>query len=130
MVDAAYGLRALGVAPQCILASPYLRSVETAEIIAQVLRVPEVEVTSSLEPDQDPMVLLAELGTAPTTDTLVCGHAPQVDRTIARVANAPRVFSALKKGGTACLEFPDGPSAPGVIHWLLTQKQLRKLADG
>lgn len=130
MVDAAYGMRALGVAPACILASPLLRSVETAEIIAQVLRVPEVEVTMSLEPDQDPMVLLAELGTAPTTDTLVVGHAPHVDRLIARVANAPRIFSALKKGGTACLEFPDGPSAPGVVHWLLTPKQLRRLADG
>ena len=69
---------------------------------------------------------LAELGRSPVS-TLVCGHAPHLDRLIARVLNTPAEVTELKKGGTACLELPGGPASPGILHWLLPPRALRRL---
>ena len=129
MEEATAGLARLEVAPDRIITSPYVRARETAELVSLGLGFPlvEVEEDESLEPDQDPLVLLAELGRSPPRSTLVCGHAPHLDRLIARVLNAPEESTELKKGGTACLELPAGPASPGVLHWLLTPRVLRRL---
>ncbi len=128
MEEAAIGLRKLEVLPQRILTSPYLRARETAEIIAETLPFPVVvEETESLEPDQDPMVLLGELGRSRDAPTLVCGHAPHLDGLIARVVDAPREFTRLKKGGAVGLELPGGPLSPGILHWSLPPRSLRQL---
>ena len=127
MEAAAIGIKHLGARPERIVTSPYVRAHQTAEICAQFLGVPEVELTESLEPDQDPMVLLQELEDQPDVDTMVVGHAPHVDLLVARLVRAPRPFTAMKKGSAACFELYGGPTSPGHLHWLHTPKQLRAL---
>lgn len=125
MEAAAIGLKKLGVRPERIVSSPYTRAHQTAEICAQYLGVPEIELTETLEPDQDPMVLLQALEDQPETDTMVVGHAPHVDLLVARLVGASRPFTMMKKGSAACFELPGGPTSPGELLWLQTPKQLR-----
>ena len=129
MEEATAGLARLEVRPEHVWTSPYRRARETAEIVAEGLGfpLPEVEEHESLEFDQDPLVLLAEIGRITPASILVCGHAPHLDRLIARVLNAPGEATELKKGATACLELPSGPAAPGILHWLLPPRALRRL---
>ena len=129
MERAAMGLRRLGMTPERIVASPYVRAFQTAEVLAQAFLIPEVEITPALEPEQDPMVILSELGKSPSIDTVVCGHAPHVDRLIARVCGAPGPFTSMKKGATAAIECPDGIESPGILRWMMTPRQLRARAD-
>lgn len=129
MERAAAGLRRLDVVPERIVASPYVRAFQTAEVLAQAMLIPEVEITPALEPDQDPMVILAELGKTAPVNTIICGHAPHVDRLVARVCGAPSPFTHLKKGSVAAIEMPDGVEGPGTLRWLMTPRQLRARAD-
>jgi phosphohistidine phosphatase len=121
----ARGFAGLGIAPERIVSSPLVRAFQTAEVIAQVLRHPEVEITPTLVGDEDPRALIAELSRSPNEDTLLCGHAPQVDALIAHICRAPEPFTRLKKGGVAALECPAGIEGPGSLLWLQTPKQLR-----
>jgi phosphohistidine phosphatase len=127
---ASEGLRRLGVAPERIMTSPYVRARETAEIVARALGFPldSIEENSALEPGEDPRGILAELRARPGSPTLLCGHAPHVDRLIARIVGAPLPITELKKGGVACLELPGGPASPGILRWLLSSRALRRLA--
>lgn len=128
---AAQGLLRLGIAPERIISSPYVRARETAEIVADALGFPReaIEESSALEPGEDPRGILVELRADPSSPTLVCGHAPHVDRLVARVVGAAHPITELKKGGVACLELPGGPSAHGTLCWLLTSRALRRLAS-
>jgi phosphohistidine phosphatase len=128
--ESSEGLRLLGLAPERIITSPYLRARETAEIVAAVIGFPRdaIEESESLEPGEDPVGILGELRARPTTPTLLCGHAPHLDRLIARVIGAPVPCTELKRGGVACLELPGGPSSSGTLRWLMTPRSLRRLA--
>jgi phosphohistidine phosphatase len=130
MEQVADGLRRQGMAPGRLISSPYLRARQTAEIIAQALGLPHVaiELHEGIEPGEDPSAILGALSRGEPVDTLLCGHAPHLDRLIARVAGAPQPFTELKKGGAACLELPGGSPAPGTLLWLLPPSVPRRLA--
>jgi len=127
---AAEGLCRLGVLPERIITSPYVRARETAEIVAAALGFPlaDIEESSTLEPGEDPRGILAALRADPARGTLLCGHSPHVDRLIARIVGAPLPITALKKGGVACLELPGGPASTGILRWLLSSRALGRLA--
>jgi phosphohistidine phosphatase len=127
---AAEGLKALGLKPDLLLTSPFLRALQTAEIVAGVLDIPPaaLERSDALLPEANPAELFRLLCRGKARSILCFGHAPHVDEAIAFALGLNRPFTALKKAGAACISL-DGPFPPrgGVLEWLHTAKSLRLL---
>lgn len=131
MQRAARGLQKAGLAPDRWITSPYVRAVETADIVAAVLGADrtEIEVTDALEPGADPDDILGILTERPDADTVLFGHAPHCDALIDTATGAGSWFTALKKGGAACLELDPHKPASGTVLWLATPRILRHLGE-
>lgn len=131
MIEAAAGLR--DVAPQLdyLISSPFTRATETADIVAKALGLPRPAPIDLLTPERHPREFLDWLKTQPLTNGVgVVGHEPHLGQLISwcLTGNVDAHFD-LKKGGVARIDFPDKPEeGQGVLRWLLTPGQLRKLA--
>jgi phosphohistidine phosphatase len=131
---AAKGLRAQGPRPALILASPCLRTRETAAILAKAMGLKRGALRNwdALHHARAPEKAIAGLGRQglPASAALV-GHEPWLGEflslLIAGQSDAGLVFA---KGGAARVEIPDGGSRArgrGRLLWLLTQDQLAAL---
>ena len=133
MWRAAEGMLALGFSYDLIVSSPYLRAKQTAEIVAQVLKLPgDPHLSAVLAPDGNPRQLIEELRVddrAPQ-DSLLVGHEPYLSRLISVLLTGhPNLTLVMKKGGLCTLDL----EAPRFgrcarLTWLLTSRQLRRLA--
>jgi phosphohistidine phosphatase len=130
---AAEGMLALGLAPDLMLSSPYRRTQQTADIVAQVLKVSDgPHLSATLAPNGDPRRLIEELQSADRTpqDVMLVGHEPYLSRLISTLlAGNPNLPVVMKKGGLCALESDAlrfGRCAQ--LIWLLTPRQLRRLA--
>jgi phosphohistidine phosphatase len=128
--EAMAGLRALGVEPDVLLASPLRRALETARIAAEALRfdAKAIRTTEALLPDGDAAALLREVAAIDAQTVLCCGHAPNLDVAIARAVGARAPFTALKKAGAACVALDSPRAHHGELVWLYPPAALRKLA--
>jgi phosphohistidine phosphatase len=124
----ALGLRTLGVKPDVLITSPYVRAAQTAEIFAEALGYsPEkIRVSEALKPAENPADIVRELSRLKAKEVMCCGHAPHVDLLIAHLAGARVPFTEMKKAGVACFEHA---AAHGrwELRWILTPKMLREL---
>jgi len=127
--EAMAGLRALGIEPDVVLASPLRRALETARIAAEALRLDPkaIRTTAALLPDCDPGALLGELSEHAVGTVACCGHAPNLDMVIARAVGARAPFTALKKAGVACVALDSPRARHGHLLWLYPPAALRKL---
>ena len=125
---AALGMRALGVDPGIMIASPYLRAAQTAEIFADVLGFPpeKIRTSEALKPAANPADAVREISSLKIKEIMCFGHAPQLDLMIALLAGAPRPFTELKKAGIACFERAAVHGRWGLL-WLLPANILREL---
>jgi phosphohistidine phosphatase len=129
--DAAKGLRELRVRPSAVLTSPYVRAVQTGEIVCEVLHVDpkELRATDCLKPEAKPARLAEELNKL-TDDEVICfGHAPQLDDFIMHAVKSADRFTSLKKAGVACLDIVEFSPLRANLEWLLTSWALRHLQD-
>ena len=123
-VQAVAGMQRLGIRLRQVHHSPWLRAVETAALLAPVLKgdfLPTQALTRSPE-----AVLLDEIDQAPAA---LVGHEPWMSDLLAwLVTGSPAAGAtfAFKKGGVAWL---DGPLRPGamVLRAYLPPKTLRIL---
>jgi phosphohistidine phosphatase len=134
---AARGLARLGVAPDVILTSAYLRAAETAQLAAAELHAPVVAV-QALEPwqlEQGYRLLLQQY--ADDTSVMLVGHEPDLSALIGLlIAGTPPAQVELKKGACARLSLdasslkskvaPDAPAA--TLLWLMTARALSDIA--
>jgi phosphohistidine phosphatase len=127
---AAMGLRALGLATEMILSSPYVRAMQTAELAAEALEFPRARITQTdaLLPPAHPAQLMKVLANTKASAVLCVGHAPNLDEVIAYALGAQASFTALKKAGAAGLEMESLSPGKGTLLWLHTPKSLRLLA--
>lgn len=127
----AQGLKALGLAPSHLVSSPYVRAVQTAEIIAEALGFDRARIRRSdaLKPEGQPGQFFEELKRMRGTEVICFGHAPQLDDLIALALGSNRPVTALKKAGVACLELKTVAPGQARIEWLFPPKALRWLAD-
>ena len=104
----------LGDDPDLALwSSPAVRALETADVVAEVLGVEDIEVHDSLYA-QDVARFLAELEAADAPCVVAVGHAPFVDNLTARlVGSAP----SLGKGAVVAIGLAEGPSSRGSLLW-------------
>jgi phosphohistidine phosphatase len=127
---AARGLRALRVKPAALLTSPYVRAVQTGEVVCEVLGLDpkQLRTTDALKPEAKPARLVEELGRL-GGEVICFGHAPHMDEFIAHALKATAPFTALKKSGVACLDIDSLAPLRATLFWVLTSRILRRLGD-
>ncbi len=113
------------VNPTLILASPYRRAIETAEMAAKILEYKsEIARTERLVPHASPPDVWAEIRAhRDEPSILIAGHEPLLSATIAWMLGSTRAMLEFKKGALARLDFATIGSDPrGVLQWLITPK--------
>jgi len=128
---AARGLRRLRVKPASLLTSPYVRAVQTGEIVCEVLGLDpkQLQTTDALKPEARPGRLVEELAQRNAGETICFGHAPNLDEFIAHALKATAAFTELRKSGVACLDLDSLSPLRARLCWMLTGRILRRLGD-
>ena len=125
----AKGVAEIGVAPDLLLTSPYVRALQTAEIFATELEYSKNKIskTDLLLPGAEPLQLFRELAKDKDLSAVfVFGHAPHLDDVIATSLGSRHHISSLKKAGVALVELKRLVPPTGELIWLATPKLLRK----
>ncbi len=123
-------MQALELSFDRILASPYRRASQTAEIVATAFdRKKVLEFRDELAPEGDPKGLIRYLNQLEPTpeNVLLVGHEPCLSALIARlISGEPTAAIDLKKGGLAKLEIAASLrfGSCATLAWLLTPKQM------
>lgn len=131
--QAARGLRALGVEPDLLLTSPFVRARETAAIVAAELHLPpgRIRETTALAPGASAYDFFREVnaGGSPRAVVLV-GHEPDLSELISLllVGDAHALDAPLKKAAVCVVEVHSPPPADrGTLRALLPPGALRAI---
>ena len=126
---AAQGLLEIKVKPHALFTSPYVRAVQTGEIVCEALDLDprNLHATDALKSEAKPQRLAEELSKIKGDEVICFGHAPQLDEFIAYAVRAGAPFSSLRKAGVACLDVESFSAPRAELVWLLTAKALRRL---
>lgn len=127
---AAAGLRALDVRPDLVLTSPYVRAVQTAEIVCEALALDAPATTEHLLPGAEPMALAHFLASRSESEVLCTGHEPHLGLLLTSLLEgraAGESLADLKKAGAACVDADRPGTQPGTLLWLLPPRALRRL---
>jgi len=125
-------LKSLGVEPDLIVSSPYIRASQTASLLAKELKYKEeIAYSDSLMPMGKSDDMIGEINDKYSVDELMLvGHEPNLS-TLASVllAGNPDISINLKKGGVCCLLVDDlHYERKAVLEWLVTPKIFTKLS--
>lgn len=126
------GLRALDVQFDAIVTSPFVRTRQTAEVLARaVAGRPPITNEPALAAGASPQAVLAVLAKhAGRRRIALVGHAPDVGELAARLIGA-RSGLEFKKGAVCCIAVDALPPArAGALQWFLPPRMLRQLARG
>ncbi len=125
------GLAVLGIELDRILTSPLIRARETAEILARTLPGPNPVEIEALAPGGRFEAVFHALR-EPAQAVALVGHEPALGALVSLATTGiPSDAMPLKKGGVACLKFAGSPRPKGAtLGWLLTPRQLRRIAEG
>lgn len=132
-LKAASGMQALGLEFDLILTSPLARAFETAEIIAGVYATGLApQILPELATGIAPADAVAALAPHSRNDSLmIVGHEPQLSALVSILLTGERdmMHLRMRKGACVALELPPHRIQPGAaeLHWMMTQRQLRKL---
>jgi phosphohistidine phosphatase len=126
----AKALDSLGVGFDHVITSPLVRTKQTADVFAEMLKSkPSVSQSDALAPAGTPAAVIQELGKhAKKGRIALVGHEPNIGELAARLigARAPLEF---KKGAICCIEFDVlPPKGTGQLRWFVTPRILREIA--
>lgn len=126
----ARALDALEVAFDHIIASPLVRTRQTADVFAEHMKArPSVSTSDALAPAGTPAAVIQELGKHARKGRIaLVGHEPNLGELAARLigARTPLVF---KKGGICRIDFEAlPPKGIGQLRWFITPKMLREIS--
>lgn len=131
----AKGIQRLGISFDVLLTSPLARARQTVDIVAAELGADaRVEEIPSLAPDSTFDQLVTDLARYHGyKHLLLVGHEPFLSEALSCLLAgpaAPRLSFEFKKGALCRTETASlARLEPGRLHWFLTPKQLRMLAD-
>ena len=132
MTRIASGLGQLGVTPDLIVCSPYVRARQTASILAKVLKYEEKLVYSnSLMPLSEPDDMIGEINEKYSVgELMLVGHEPNLSMLASvLLAGNPDLPINFKKGGICCLSVNDLlGDRKAELEWLVTPKISTKLS--
>jgi len=112
-----------GVRPGVILASPYQRAVETAQLAAELLDYRgEIVKTRALVPDASPQEAWDEIRSRRTEAAiLLASHEPLMSSMAAFLLSSPALQVDMKKGALSRIDCDHfGPEPHGLLKWMLT----------
>ena len=126
---AALGLLELNVKPTALFTSPYVRAVQTGEIVCEALDLDpkQLHATDALCSEAKPTRLAEELSKVKAGEVICFGHAPHLNEFIAYAVRAGAPFTDLRKAGVACLDIESLSAPRAMLVWILTAKALRQL---
>ena len=127
----AKAIAALGITPDLLLSSPYVRALQTAEIFANALKYSKQKIrcTDLLLPGAESSALFRELAKdKQASSVFVFGHAPHLDELIAAAFASKHPITALKKAGVAALKLKRVSPPSAEFLWLATPRLLRRAA--
>jgi phosphohistidine phosphatase len=125
----AQALETLGAGFDHIIASPLVRTKQTADVLAQHMTSrPSVSTSDSLAPAGTPAAVLHELGKHMRKPRIaLVGHEPNIGELAARLIGS-RVPLDFKKGAVCRIDFEVfPPKGTGHLRWFVTPKMLRKI---
>jgi phosphohistidine phosphatase len=129
---AAHGLAAIGCSPDAVVASPLIRAVETARIVAETILAPHpIQQCELLSPNSDLKRLAAWLRDLSRKRVLLVGHMPDLAEFAGfLIASRADAGIRLKKAGAARIDCAHGIAAgAGELQWLLAPSHLRALGE-
>jgi phosphohistidine phosphatase len=119
----AEALKELGVKPDLIVSSPYLRASQTASILVKALNYKEELIYSdNLIPMAESSDMIEEIRKKYSVDELMLvGHEPSISSLAsALLTGNPSLSTSFKKGGVCCLSVEDQHrSRRAVLEWFL-----------
>lgn len=125
----ARGLVALDVTFDQIITSPLVRTRQTADVLAEMLKgKPPIAASDALAPAGTPAAVIQEIGRHARKGRIaLVGHEPNLGELAAQLigAKAPLEF---KKGGICRIDFEVlPPKGVGALRWFVTPKMLRSV---
>jgi phosphohistidine phosphatase len=126
----AKALDALEVSFDHIIASPLVRTKQTADTFAEHMKSkPSVSTSDALAPAGTPAAVIQELGKHSRRGRIaVVGHEPNIGELAARLIGA-RVPLEFKKGAICRIDFEVlPPKGIGKLRWFLTPRMLRYIS--
>ncbi len=128
----ARGMLALELKFDLILSSPYLRTRQTADIVAEVFDARQVlRFTENLIPGAGGEQIVAELNKkySKRDNILLVGHEPTLSSLIATLLSGdPTLAITMKKGGLCCLSIPAlSYGRCAMLEWIMYPSQLAQL---
>jgi phosphohistidine phosphatase len=127
----AKAIAALGITPDLLLSSPYVRAMQTAEIFANALKYSKQKIrrTDLLLPGAESSVLYRALAKdKQAASVFLFGHAPHLDELIAAAFAGKHHITSLKKAGVAALKLKRISPPSAEFLWLATPRLLRRAA--
>ena len=122
----AQALEELGVMPDLIVSSPYVRASQTASILAKELKYKEeLAYSDFLVPMGEPNDMIGEINEKFSVDELMLvGHEPNLSSLASILLTGDSDLSInFKKGGVCCLSVDDLQYSRKVtLEWLVTPK--------
>ncbi len=128
---AALGLRALKVQPEIVLSSPWLRAVQTAEIVCEVIGFPSGKIVrlDALKGTSTPSNLFRELAKLRAKQVLCFGHEPHLHQVIGQALHTGTKITELKKAALARLQLDLISPPHGQLVALYPPSTLRLLGE-
>jgi len=115
-----------------ILSSPLLRAKQTAEIVAEKLKLQKrLQLSNALAPGGAPAMLARQLGREKTSGkVLLVGHEPGLSELVSLLTSGDvQLQMDFRKGGLCKLEIEKLRAGKcATLAWLLTPKQLKAVA--
>lgn len=130
--DVARSFGGMNIGIEKIATSPLPRARETAEVVAKVIGKQEkLEIWDELKPETETTALYRRLSKLKgESSILLVGHEPYLSELISElISGSKKSRILLKKSGMAKVAIDSfTPKASGQLRWLLTPRQLKKLA--
>jgi phosphohistidine phosphatase len=128
---AARGLRRIGVEVDAVLASPYVRAWQTAELLAEEAGWPAPEESAELRPFSALSEGVTLLQGRPESSLALVGHQPHLSELASVLLTGSDTSRLeLKKGGVIWLRFQGEPEAgTGLLRGSVSPKILRQLGS-
>jgi phosphohistidine phosphatase len=124
--QAARGLRRLTAAPARLLASPLLRTYQTAAILRETAHWPKPETCEALEPGRAPEEFLGLLAGFSDARVAAVGHAPDLGVLLGSCLGGSHAAFEFRKMGVALVRFRGRARAgAGQLVWFMPPRVLR-----
>jgi phosphohistidine phosphatase len=126
----ALGLKRMNIEFELLGASPFVRAVQTAEIMREVFGIEkEVLKINELIPGSDFKLLLDVLNSFHVGSLFLVGHMPHLGDFLSWVLGLPGRIE-FKKNSVACLEISSFVRSGGSLRWFIHPEQILSLIEG